>query len=201
MSLRKIKVSGRTSILALSALAVLVLAAGLVLSRKATAQNRGPLHVMTFAPVLTQPPDPARKAGGDNIQIGLLLPAVRGEFIWFRVEAVMGDGSVRLLTLPPDSGRAISFVDVFFTVDATTGGYVLHLSPHGSRDGEVTAPAPDTSVALRILPAVQNNGAEVQPLSGGLTVSGNRDAVLGDGSVVSIPFTYGLDEGPEERQG
>ena len=192
MSLRKISVSGRTSILALSALAVLVLAGGLIVAGKAHAQGNPGRGAPSFAPVLCD--------GSDHILVGLQLPAARREFIWFRVEATMGDGSVLVLSAPPEPIRKSSFFDVFFTVDAVNGGYVLHMAPHGSRDGEVTAPAPDTSVALRILPAVQRNGDLVQPLSAGLTVSGQRNAVLGDGSVVPIPFTYGL-EGPEERQG
>ena len=193
MSLRKISVSGRASIVAMSALALLVLAGGLVLARKAKAQEGGGgRSAMAFAPVLVDPPSPIK--GGDNILIGLLLPAVQHATTPFRVEATMGDGSVTVLSDPPQPIRTSSFFDVFFQFDRVNGGLVLHLRNHNTGE-EVTAPAPDTSIAIRILPAVQR-GDLLQPLAGGLTISGFRNATMGDGSVVPMPFQYGLTEPP-----
>ncbi|MFI5385359.1 MAG: hypothetical protein ACHQ50_04475 [Fimbriimonadales bacterium] len=190
MSLRKISVSGRASILAVAALAVLVLAGGLVLARKASAQGGPGRLAMAFAPVFVDPPNPDR-GGGDNILIGLLLPAVRQGSTPFKVEVMMGDGSVTVLSTPGGPARTTSFFDVFFQFDrANGGGLFLHLRNRKTGE-EATAPANDPSVAIRILPAVQD-GEGIQPLAGGLTVSGNRNAVLGDGSVIPIPFQYGL---------
>lgn len=200
MSIRKITVSGRTSVAALSILVLLVLAGGFLIARKSSAQVNPGGAAQAFAPILTNPPDPDRKAGNDSILIGLLLPAVQ-KGTGFGVEVVMGDGSVRVLQLPADPKRQTAFFDVFFTLDVTTGGYVMHLQRHGAREGGITAPAPDTSVVVRILPAVQSNGRLLRPLSAGLTVTGNRNTVLADGSVLPIPFTYGLQLAPESNRG
>lgn len=197
MSLRKISVSGRASILALAALAVLVLAGCLVLVRKASAQGGG-RRAMAFAPVMINPPDPVR-GGGDSLLIGLLLPAVQRGSTPFRVEAAMGDGSVAVLTTPPEPIRSSSFFDVFLEANERDQGFTLHLRNRKTGE-EATAQTADTGITVRILPAVQDGDA-TQPLAAGLTVSGFRNARMGDGSVLPIPFQYGFQSPPEPVRG
>ncbi|MFI5385933.1 MAG: hypothetical protein ACHQ50_07410 [Fimbriimonadales bacterium] len=198
MSVGKISISGRASILAVAALAVLVLAGGLVLARNASAQGGG-RRAMVFAPVLLNPPDLVR-GGGDSILIGLLLPAVRQGSTSFRVQVTMGDGSVAVLGLPLVPGRdADGEIEVFLATDNSAQGFILHVMNRKTQE-EATAHTMDTVVAVSILPAVQDGDA-VQPLAGNLTISGMRDAVMGDGSVrLSIPITYVVQPPPDSAR-
>jgi hypothetical protein len=193
--------AGRATIVTVAVASVMALGAFTLLSTKANAQVNISRHIITFSPILQAAPL-ADHSGTNSILIGLLLPAIQKGSTPFVVEASTGDGSVLVLSSPPDDNRTTSFFDVFFESDQAGRGFVMHLVNRKTGEDKST-PTSDLGVTVRLLPAVQRNGFALSPISAGLTVSGIQNVALGDGSVLPIPFKYGLMMPPvdADRQG
>lgn len=165
----------------------------LIFNRPAQAQASGnDLPGLTFSPVQLKPSGPAANAGEDNqgiiaILIGLLLPAVQNNnAVPFKVQVIC-DGSVVVLNVPPTNQRSFAFFDVFLTRSPRSQNeFVVHLRNRKTQQ-EVTAYVPNGDMVVRVLPAVQNNRL-VMPLSLSQTSTGKLNTVMGDGSVLPVPF-------------
>src|ERR1700722_11165174 len=182
---------GRTSIVAISAIALLVVGGILAFARKAEAQRLTSRSIVTFPPSLMTPRD-SRDGGTNNLLIGLLLPAVQRGATPLTIEAFTGDGSVRVPVPPPAAvGGGTAFFDVFVSSSTDANGRML-LHVVNQRTGlDPTPPRARPARGRRLLPAVQDV-LLLPAVSVAETISGFNNASFADGSVEPIPFQYAL---------
>jgi hypothetical protein len=191
----KSSIAGRTSIVALSFVAVTVVAGCLLLMRKAPAQITGaPAPDVNFGPVgMTN----YGNLGVGNLTVKSFLPGAPNPKTPFRVEAFTNYATVSLAV--PASPQGIDEMEIFFA-DDVNGKLRLWVEDLATGDYNGSAPIgtqPDAMfVAARIHPAVRGDGTLAYPLAAAESADVNAEETNEDGYEEWYTYTFELEPAP-----
>ncbi|HLK17069.1 MAG TPA: hypothetical protein VKT78_19850 [Fimbriimonadaceae bacterium] len=178
---------GRASVVALAGVAVVVGAGTLFLAKRAHAQA-APGRPVVMAPSFYEPIG-SGLPGLHILSVQAWLPAVQRGDTPFALRVDMGDGSVAVLNVPPSPIRSMPMLEVFLTGNDRVG-LTVHIRNRDTGE-EATAATSSHMISPCWLPGANADGA-LNPMSVGETFRGSQNTRMADGSVLPIPFQYGL---------